>query len=129
MCAFGASAGERWETSKQWSLDDGSRTIEENLAISVLPKAKKKFNVSNHPIFTTIPLTSRVVIDNLHLFLCVSDVLIDLLVEDAMRLDSLKMSKLSRLDSGKVCAYNSILTCIPVVAYTIHTTAPKHCSL
>ena len=100
------SAGERWDTSKQWSLDnpaeDGSRTIEENLAISALPQTKRKFNVSNPPLFPTIPL-SRVVIDNLHLFLRVSDVLIDLLVEDAMRLDSLKrMSKLSNFDRGKV---------------------------
>ncbi len=107
------SAGERWDTSKQWSLDDaakdGSRTIEENMAISALPKTKKKFNVSNPPLFPTIPL-SRVVIDNLHLFLRVSDVLIDLLVEDAMRLDSYKkMSKLSNIDRSKVCAYNSML--------------------
>ena len=101
------SAGECWDTSKQWFLDnaaeDGSRTIEENMAISALPKTKKKFNVSNPPLFPTISL-SRVVIDNLHVFLRVSDVLIDLLVEDAMRLDSLKkMSKLSNIDRGKIC--------------------------
>ena len=71
----------------QWPLDDpnsdGSRTIEENVAISKLPKAKRKWNVANAPLFPTIPL-SRVVIDNLHLFLRVFDVLMDCLFTDLM---------------------------------------------
>ena len=53
---------------------------------SRLPKSRQKFNVSNPPLFPTIPL-SHVVIDNLHLFLRVSDVLIDLLVTELRRQD------------------------------------------
>ena len=76
------------------------RMAHRQLKITMLPQTKRKFNISNPPLLPTIPL-SRVVTDNLHLFLCVSDVLIDLLVEDAMRQDSLKMSKLSNFDRGK----------------------------
>ena len=65
------SAENRGDTSAQWPLDhpsSGSRTIEENMALLKLPKAKRKWNVVNAPLFPTIPL-SRVVIDNVHLFL------------------------------------------------------------
>ena len=47
---------------------------------------KKQFNVSHPPLFPTIPL-ERVVIDNLHLFLQVSDVLINHLILELKRQD------------------------------------------
>ena len=81
---------ERHLTDKQWSLSDvslGARTIEENMELSRLPKSKKKFNVSHAPLFPTIPLRN-VVIDNLHLFLRVADVLVDLLIVELRRQDS-----------------------------------------
>ncbi len=55
----------------------GARTTQENLELSAL--RKKKFNVSRKPLFPMIPLT-HVIIDNLHLFLRVTDVLVDLLI-------------------------------------------------
>jgi len=75
---------ERFDTEKERLFSDptaGARTIEENLSLSQLPKSRKKYNVSNCPIFPSIPLT-HVVIDNLHLFLRVSDKLITLLVTE-----------------------------------------------
>lgn len=81
---------ERHLTDKQWSLIDvelGARTIEENIELSRLPKSRKKFNVSHAPLFPTIPLRN-VVIDNLHLFLRVADVLVDLLIVELRRQDS-----------------------------------------
>ena len=59
---------DRPDMTKEWSIKDvskGARTIEENLQIS--HQSRKSFNVSNEPLFPTIPL-EKVVIDNLHLF-------------------------------------------------------------
>ena len=63
-------------------MSHGPRTIEENCTLS--KKHKKEFNLSHKPLFSSIPLT-HVVIDNLHMFLRVSDVLIDLLILDKVK--------------------------------------------
>ena len=51
-----------------------------------------KFSVSHVPFFPTIPL-SNVVIDNLHTFLRVADVLIKLLITELHRQDSIDQRK------------------------------------
>ena len=56
----------RWITDKTWD----SRTTEVNELLS--SKSKKSFNVTNPPLFPFIPL-QNVVIDNLHLFLRVTN--------------------------------------------------------
>lgn len=97
---------ERSLTDKQWSITDtalGARTIEENIALSSRKRTSrtKTYNVSRRPLFPTIPL-SHVVIDNLHLFLRVADVLIDLLVLELRRQDSIeKTKKFSSFDITK----------------------------
>lgn len=96
MLAYGCKCktSERFDTEKEWSISDptaGARTIEENLSLSQLPKSRKKY-VSNCPIFQSIPLT-HVVIDNLHLFLRVSDKLITLLVTELRRQDKIEKQK------------------------------------
>ena len=81
-CKF--SKDDRHDPDKKWSVSDkelGAWTIEENVSTSRLVKSKQQFNVSNKPLFLSIPLTN-VVIDNLHLFLHVSDVLIRLLITE-----------------------------------------------
>ena len=81
---------ERSVTDKEWSVCDvakGALTIEENIHLSQLPISRKKFNVSHPPLFPKIPL-KNVVTDNLHLFLRVADVLIDLLIVKLRRQDS-----------------------------------------
>ena len=88
-------SGERYDTTKSWSLTDakfGARTIDENQSLSQQPKSKKRFNISRAPLFPTIPLTN-VVIDNLHLFLRVSDVLLRLLIDELKRQDSIAAAK------------------------------------
>ena len=75
---------------KEWSLLDsklGARTIEENTQLS--RKSKKQFNVSRPPLFPTIPL-KNVVIDNLHMFIRVSDVLFNLLIVELKRQDAIE---------------------------------------
>lgn len=77
---------QRFDPTEKWSLTDttkGARSTEENSK-----QAGKKFNVSNVPLFPSIPL-ANVVIDNLHLFLRVSDVLIDQLIIELKRQDAL----------------------------------------
>ena len=72
------SKEERSNMDKTWSITDtthGARTIQENIELSRKPKSKKEYNVSHPPLFPTIPL-HNVVIDNLHMFLRVSDVLV-----------------------------------------------------
>ena len=58
--------------------------------------------MSNAPLFPTIPLTN-VVINNLHLFLWVSDVLLDLLITELKRQDSI--NKVKRFSSFDITKY------------------------
>ena len=85
-------AQERYLSSAKWSIvntEEGARSIEENIRIAT--SKRKVYNVSNVPIFKTIPLT-RVVVDNLHMFLRVADVLIDLLLHALLTLDRVNQS-------------------------------------
>ena len=90
---------ERHDSTQVWSISDinyGARTLEEN--ISIESSRSKKYNVSHPPIFQTIPLT-RVIVDNLHMFLRVADTLIDLLLLELRRLDKIeKCTKLKSID-------------------------------
>ena len=68
----------RWDTTKKWSIRDtsmGARTVKEITEHS----RKKQFNCKFPPLFDFIPM-DHVVIDTLHLFLRISDVLIALLI-------------------------------------------------
>ena len=88
---------ERYDSSQVWSISDinfGARTIEENTRIA--SSRVKKYNVSHPPLFPTIPLT-RVIVNNLHMFLRVTDTLIDLLILELRRLD--KIEKATRVKS------------------------------
>ena len=80
----------------KWSINDtacGARTIQEITDKAKLSKnSKHRFNCSNKPIFSFIPI-ERVVIDHLHLFLRISDVLIALLVRDLQIADDLHGAK------------------------------------
>ena len=91
---------ERHNSTLKWSMTDpkhGARTISENIQLSQ-SRSRQKYNVSNSPLFRNIPLT-RVVVDNLHLFLRVADVLIDLLIGALRQLDNIdKTVKLQNLD-------------------------------
>ena len=81
----------RWDMSVTWSMSDpekGGRTTEEIAEKAQLPKSSKhRYNCSKAPLFSFIPLC-RVVIDSLHLFLRIADVLINLLIRDLRTLDA-----------------------------------------
>ena len=81
-------AAERHISAQKWSMLDpklGARTIEENIRLAQ-SRSKQRFNVSHLPLFPNIPLT-RVVVDNLHMFLRVTDTLIDRLIAELRKLD------------------------------------------
>ena len=92
-------AVERYDSTQVWSITDesfGARTIEENTRLAL--SRVKKYNVSQPLLFTTIPLT-RVIVDNLHMFLRVADTLIDLLILELRRRDKIeKATKLKSID-------------------------------
>ena len=86
---------ERYDPDKEWSVTDsskGARSVQEIVEYAALPRSQEKFNVSHVPLFPTIPL-SHVVIDNLHLFLRVADVLINLLITELRQQDSIDQRK------------------------------------
>ena len=78
--------------TKTWSITDrdkGARTVSEIKEKSKPGKTnKKRFNCCNEPIFPFI-LIECVVIDSLHLFLRISDVLINLLIRDLRIMDGI----------------------------------------
>jgi len=83
---------ERHDSKLKWSIFDtelGARTIEENVRIAT--DRTHQFNVSNVPVFPKIPL-ANVVVDNLHMFLRVADVLIDMLINALRVLDKVNKS-------------------------------------
>ena len=92
----------RHDLSKEWSISDvnkGARSTSENVAIG--SSSRKRYNVSHPPLFPNIPLTN-VVIDNLHLFLRVTDVLINQLILELKRQDSIeRMKTFSSYDPSK----------------------------
>lgn len=91
-----------------------------------MPKRKQQYNVSRKPLFPMIPL-DRVVIDNLHLFLRVSDVLIDALINDLLGLDSLgKAKKVAGLDRAKhkhIAAFEAFVSKIGISGFQMQVGA------
>ena len=85
----------RHDMSLQWSItktDQEARTVEEIAAKSGLSKrSPQRFNCSRPPMFNFIPMP-HVVIDSLHLFLRISDVLTNLLIRDLQILDGIEKS-------------------------------------
>lgn len=80
---------ERWDMNQEWSITDttkGARSIEE--IASLASKKQDKFNCSREPLFPFIPI-HRVIIDTLHLFLRISDMLINLLIRDLRTADAI----------------------------------------
>ena len=94
----------RWDMGLVWSLDDpekGGRTVEEITDKSKLAKtSKNRFNCCRIPLFPFI-LLQRVVIDSLHLFLRISDVLINLLIRDIRILDGIDKATSEQATTGR----------------------------
>ena len=99
---------DRFDVTKEWSvrdIDKGARTINEIQTLAKLPKSRKdkKYGCVRQPVFPYIPV-DHIIPDTLHLFLRVTDVLINLLIRDLRRLDALKNSK-SNLNIDKYITF------------------------
>ena len=105
---------QRFDMQLKWSINDpahGARSIEEIREKARLPKRSTlRYNCCRDPIFSFIPI-SRVVIDSLHLFLRISDVLINLLIRDIQILDGLERhtSELPDKQKANMTAYVEFL--------------------
>ena len=104
---------DRWNMQLKWSLSDtskGARTIEEIKTLSKKP-AKQQYGCKRLPLFESIPI-ARVIIDTLHLFLRIGDLLINLLILDLRRQDGVEKGKLDKFDKSKqthLAAYEQFL--------------------
>ena len=77
---------ERHDLIKMWSLTDrkhGARWIEEIIAKFSLPKSVERYNCSHRPVFPSIPIDH--VMDTLHLFLRITDLLTKLTCSDSWK--------------------------------------------
>ena len=104
-------SSDRHDISKTWSLTDpgkGARSIEEIQNCAKKRKnTKDKYNCSRQPIFP-IPL-DHIVPDILHLFLRITDVLINLLILELRRLDSTEKVSSHSKDSTLLEKYEKYL--------------------
>ena len=98
------SKDDRYNMDLKWSITDeslGARTVEDITRRSKFgKKSKERFNCYRKPMFDYIPM-HHVVIDTLHLFLRICDVLINLLIRDIRVLDGIEKSNsnLNRYES------------------------------
>lgn len=104
---------QRSNMALSWSIQDqskGARTIEEIQEKCKLGKtSKSRFNCCHPPMFPFIPI-ERVIIDSLHLFLRIADVLINLLIRDLRILDGVdKATSLDQAKTTNMNAYQSFL--------------------
>ena len=109
---------------KGWSIiatSRGARTIQENVELS--QGRKKKFNVTNGPLFPSI-LLSHVVIDNLQMFLRVADVLLNQLQDYLKAEDAIKKAqKFSHWDITKhkhLKSYEDLISTLGIPNYRFY---------
>ena len=83
-------AEKRHDTSQSWcTIEEGARTIKEIQDLAIEKKKDLKYGCIHQPLFPSIPI-SCIIPDILHLFLRVSDTLINLLILDLRRLDGIE---------------------------------------
>ena len=89
---------DRHKITMKWSVNDvtkGARTIDEIKLLSALPKIRstdEKHGCKNQPLFPFIPI-DHTIPDILHLFLRISDVLINLLILGLRTHDAVKNTR------------------------------------
>ena len=116
------ASSDRWDMSMDWSAFDkfkGARTVDEIEQLSKLSKAKC-FSCCAVPIFKFIPI-DHVIIDTLHLFLRISDVLINLLIQDLRRQDGIAKATLDREKHSNVVSYETFLNTVCKIHFRWYT--------
>ena len=96
-------SAERWNMEKEWSIteiENGARTIDEIDSLRSKP-SKLNFGCLQKPIFLSISI-DYIIIDTLHLFLRIADLLINLLIMELRRQDGIDKKKSFKLDRTKL---------------------------
>ena len=102
-------ADERHDTSQSWSsVEDGGRTMEEIQCLA-LGKSTQKYGCIHQPLFPIIPL-NRVIPDILHLFLRITDILINLLIQELRRMDAIENLRKSEFNQTAAKHLNTYIT-------------------
>ena len=103
-------ADERHDTSKSWSsVEEGARTIDEIQKLALKKKKDLKYGCIHEPIFPSIPV-DRVIPDILHLFLRISDILINMLILELRRMDGIEKLKTKEFKQSTVKNLNTYIT-------------------
>jgi len=89
---------------ESWSVTnpkEGAQTIKEIQELAKFKKNKtnEKYGCIRQPLFPSVPV-DHVIPDILHLFLRISDVLINLLILELQRLDGIEKTKLQSFNKG-----------------------------
>ena len=104
------SSDERWDMEKDWSVfstDKGARTLDEIETFKSLPK-KRNYGCCRSLLFDFIPI-DHVIMDSLHLFLRVSDLLVNLFIQDLRTQDGIKKASLNRSVHTNIAANEKFL--------------------
>lgn len=112
------ASGDRWDMSKEWSAFDISkraRTTDEIVKCSKQPKSKR-FSCCQSPVFDFIPI-DHVIIDSLHLFLRISDLLTNL-IRELRRQDGIERATLNRDKHNRLAQYEHFLNDACKIRYT-----------
>ena len=108
--------------TKAWSAFDsskGARTIAEIEILRKKPKSQR-LGCSQSPLFNFIPIDH--VIDMLHLFLRVADLLINLLIQDLRREDGiLKATETDSITQPGIAAYETFLNTVCKINFKWYT--------
>ena len=116
-------SSERWDMTKAWSAFDsskGARTIAEIEILRKKPKSQR-LGCSQSPLFNFIPI-DHVVIDMLHLFLRVADLLINLLIQDLRREDGiLKATEIASIMQPGITAYETFFNTVCKINFKWYT--------
>lgn len=92
---------EFYDIEKEWSITNvnkGCRTYEEHIRTINQNSKELKFGYFREPIFKDIIPISRYIIDMLHLYLRISDNLLNSLIKDCCEADNFDMSAISKFD-------------------------------
>ena len=101
---------DRWDMDKEWSAFDeskGARTVKNIEECLKLPKSRR-VGCRSSPIFKFIPI-NHVIVDTLHLFLRVSDLLINLLIQELRKQDGIVRATLDRSKHVNVTTHEIFL--------------------
>ena len=107
-------AEQRHNTSKSWcTIEEGIRTIDEIKRLAVVKIKDSKYGCIHQPLFPSIPI-NHIIPDILHLFLRITDTLINLLILDLRRMDGIEKFRSQEFKSTTAQNVNRYITYLNV---------------